>query len=275
MQKGFHASGGGRGNHTEKDGGMYGTSQPTSSQEERVVCDNGKGTAPTHELDYGIPTVENKKQSRILISFLQNQLLFQPAGNEADVIVSLEYVQAISEHFANLGSSSFAIGMIELRADMKLKDTIEVAVSKLADEGISMCTICVMYEWKPPRCLTCKLFGHVLDDYPKRIILDVLNNLKNHKQVVKGVHVGPKLGFKPTKQVYQPVGKKNGANTSGNSGVVSPTHENSFEAFASPSTTSLTKMINNLKNQMLDEKLVFVDDDGKPLKRLVQIVKVK
>ncbi|GKE18079.1 hypothetical protein Tco_1425656, partial [Tanacetum coccineum] len=32
----------------------------------------------------------------------------------------------------------------------------------------------------------------------------------------RGVPIGPKLGFKPVKQVYRPVSKKNNVNTSGN-----------------------------------------------------------
>nr|GEW83496.1 hypothetical protein [Tanacetum cinerariifolium] len=80
---------------------------------------------------------------------------------------------------------SFIRGMIKLRANVKLKDTIMVDVLKLVGEGFSKCTIGVECEWKPSR------------------------------QAVRGVQVGPKVGFKPTKQVYQPVAKKNGANTSG------------------------------------------------------------
>ncbi|GJU24937.1 putative reverse transcriptase domain-containing protein [Tanacetum coccineum] len=42
--------------------------------------------------------------------------------------------------------------------------TIVVAISKLVGEGFYMCTIRIEYEWKPPRCSSCKVFGHVLDD---------------------------------------------------------------------------------------------------------------
>ncbi|GJY87162.1 hypothetical protein Tco_0501790 [Tanacetum coccineum] len=44
---------------------------------------------------------------------------------------------------------------------------------------------------------------------------DVLKNLKNPRQDARGVQVGPKVRFKPTKQVCQPVLRKNGTNTSG------------------------------------------------------------
>ncbi|GKA98199.1 hypothetical protein Tco_0826093 [Tanacetum coccineum] len=64
---------------------------------------------------------------------------------------------------------SFARTMIELRADVELKDTIRTSVPKLVGD----------------------------------------------RQATRGVQVVPKLWFKRTKQVYQAVSKKNGANISG------------------------------------------------------------
>ncbi|GKC58269.1 hypothetical protein Tco_1085867, partial [Tanacetum coccineum] len=59
------------------------------------------------------------------------------------------------------------------------------------------------------------VFGHALNDSLKRIVSDVLNNLKNPRQAARRVKVGLKLGFIRTKQVYQLVFNKNVANTSG------------------------------------------------------------
>ncbi|GKC30601.1 putative reverse transcriptase domain-containing protein [Tanacetum coccineum] len=64
------------------------------------------------------------------------------------------------------GRSSFVRPMIELRADVELKDTIMVDVQKLVGEGFSKCTIRVKYEWKPHGCSPCKVYNHVLDDCP-------------------------------------------------------------------------------------------------------------
>nr|GEX80732.1 U5 small nuclear ribonucleoprotein helicase [Tanacetum cinerariifolium] len=44
-------------------------------------------------------------------------------------------------------------------------------------------------------------------------VSDVLKNLKIPRQAVRGLRVGPKVGFKPTKQVYRPVSQKNHAST--------------------------------------------------------------
>ncbi|GKC69954.1 hypothetical protein Tco_1115837 [Tanacetum coccineum] len=47
--------------------------------------------------------------------------------------------------------SVYARAMIELRADVELKDNIVVAMPKIAREGHYTCNIYVEYEWKPPR----------------------------------------------------------------------------------------------------------------------------
>nr|GEX11458.1 hypothetical protein [Tanacetum cinerariifolium] len=54
----------------------------------------------------------------------------------------------------------------------------------------------------------------------------------------------------------------------GNSGVVSSAHDSSLVASDSPNTTPLTKRINNLERQMLNGKLMLVDDDGNPLNKV-------
>nr|GEV18713.1 probable WRKY transcription factor 31 [Tanacetum cinerariifolium] len=111
------------------------------------------------------------------------------------------------------GRASYARAMIELRADVELKDTIVVS-------------------------------GHVLDECPKQPVTDVLKNLNNPRQAVRGVPVVPKVGFRQTKQVYQHVSQNNSARK------------------------SRTNTINNLEKQMLDEKPMLVDNDGKSLNKV-------
>ncbi|GJV78144.1 hypothetical protein Tco_1509728 [Tanacetum coccineum] len=147
------------------------------------------------------------------------------------------------------GRSSYARAMIELRADVELKDTIVVAMGKLIGEGFYTCTIRTRYEWKPPKCACCKFFGHVQDECPKNIGSDVTKNLKKHSQALKGVLVGPKVKFKRVKQVYRTISKKNNVNTSGNK-------KKDVE-----SRKELEKLIINEKN-------LLVDDGGKPLKKV-------
>ncbi|GJY05310.1 reverse transcriptase domain-containing protein [Tanacetum coccineum] len=170
--------------------------------------------------------------------------------------------------------SSYARAMIELRADVELKDAIVVAMFKLIGEGFYMCTVRVEYEWKPPR----------------------------------GVPVGPKVRFKPVKQVYRQVSKKNNVNTSGNnkknvevrkevsnlnpfdvlnsvendvdfgtnegtSNLASKEASSSGSSFwnvesSSISTTPIVEKIDKLDKLIINGKITRVDDEGKPLKKV-------
>ncbi|GKF12771.1 putative reverse transcriptase domain-containing protein [Tanacetum coccineum] len=65
------------------------------------------------------------------------------------------------------GRSSYARVMIELRADLELKDNIVVAMPRIRGEGHYTCNVRVEYEWKPPRCSSCKVFRHIHEEYPK------------------------------------------------------------------------------------------------------------
>ncbi|GKB67502.1 hypothetical protein Tco_0928914 [Tanacetum coccineum] len=116
----------------------------------------------------------------------------------------------------HLARSSYTRAMIELRADAELKDTIVVAMPKLAREWFYTCIVHVKLEWKPPRCACCKVFGHIQEECPKNPGLGVAKNLKKSSQASRGVSVGSNVGFKPVKQAYKPVSTKPTANTSGN-----------------------------------------------------------
>ncbi|GJU64129.1 retrotransposon protein, putative, ty1-copia subclass [Tanacetum coccineum] len=133
--------------------------------------------------------------------------------------------------------SSYARVMIELRVDVELKDTIVVAMPKIMEERYYTCTVRVEYEWKPPRCSCCKVFGHTQEECPKNIGSGVAKNVKKPSQTSRGVPVGPKVGFKPHKE-YRPVPKKPTATSRGNNKkCVEPTNDvsnsNPFEVLNS------------------------------------------
>nr|GEV07721.1 hypothetical protein [Tanacetum cinerariifolium] len=123
----------------------------------------------------------------------------------------------------------------------------------------------------------------------------------------RGVLVGPKVGFKPVKQVYRPVFKKNNANTSGNkkkdaesrnkvsnpnsfyvlnsvendvdlgtnegtSNLASKEVASSESSFwnvrsSSTSTTPIVVKIDKPERLIIDAKLTLVDDEGKHLEK--------
>nr|GEV33974.1 hypothetical protein [Tanacetum cinerariifolium] len=61
-------------------------------------------------------------------------------------------VPVLIKHHGVPGRSSYARALIEVRANMKLKDNIVVDMPKLVGEGYHMCNVRVEYKWKPPRC---------------------------------------------------------------------------------------------------------------------------
>ncbi|GKD34220.1 ARID DNA-binding domain-containing protein [Tanacetum coccineum] len=142
-----------------------------------------------------------------------------------------------------------------------------------------------------------KIFGHVPNDCPKNLSSDVAKNLKNPRQADRGVAVGHKVGFKPVKQVFRQ-GLKNTSNTSGkkkqdrvprqeagnsnpfdalnsikNDNDLGTNGRNSNSArngslhvaHGSSSDTPIIDKINKLVHQIFDGKVMFMDDDRKPI----------
>ncbi|GJR42217.1 retrotransposon protein, putative, ty1-copia subclass [Tanacetum coccineum] len=175
------------------------------------------------------------------------------------------------------GRSSYARALIEIRDDVKLKDTIVVAMPKLIGEGFYTCTVRVEYEWKPSRCACCMVFGHIQKECPKNPGLSLAKNLKKPSQASRGVLVGSNVGFKPAKK-YRPVAKKPTANASGNK---KKGEEPTKEVSNSNPFVVLNSVVNdeefgtnggasNLASNgaILVEPLTLVDNDGKPLKKV-------
>ncbi|GJR99873.1 putative reverse transcriptase domain-containing protein [Tanacetum coccineum] len=132
------------------------------------------------------------------------------------------------------GRSSYARAMIELRADVELKDNI----------------------------MEC----------PKNIGAGETKNLKKPSQTPRGVLVGQKVGFKLAKQVFQPVSKKPSANTR-TSNLASQKANSTVSSFwnvdfSSPSTTPIIKKIDKIEKLIIDGQATLVDNEGKPLEKV-------
>ncbi|GKA36357.1 RNA-directed DNA polymerase, eukaryota [Tanacetum coccineum] len=177
--------------------------------------------------------------------------------------------------------ASYARAIIELKADVDLRETIVIVLPKFSGQGFTTSTIHVEYECAPPRCSECKVFGHVLDDCPKKIVSDISKNSKMPRQPA----LGPPVGLKPKFTfVYRSVFTKKAAKANGNQKVQTANKAttfilNSFDALSTlldedegggnqtPSTnaTLVVTKINELERQMLDGKLVLVNEHGKSL----------
>ncbi|GJR28575.1 cytokinin dehydrogenase 3-like protein [Tanacetum coccineum] len=166
------------------------------------------------------------------------------------------------------GRSSYARAMIELRADVKLKDNIVVDMPKLVGEGFYMCMIRVEYEWRPPRCSSCKIFGHCLNECPKKIASDAVKNLNNTRQATRGVPQGDLA-----RQVVSNSNPFDALNSieyddylGTNGGIYKSAEMGSLNVVhGSSSNNPIIDKIDKLERQIIDGKLMFVDDDENPL----------
>ncbi|GJW16427.1 zinc knuckle CX2CX4HX4C containing protein [Tanacetum coccineum] len=79
-----------------------------------------------------------------------------------------------------------------------LVDVVTMGVPSLTREAFTKETIRVEYEWRPPRCDICKIYGHVHDQCPKKVVSPPIVTTSN---VVTSTIVETNDGF-------QTVGKK-------------------------------------------------------------------
>nr|GFA99410.1 hypothetical protein [Tanacetum cinerariifolium] len=77
------------------------------------------------------------------------------------------------------GRSSFARYLIEVNFEADLVDVVTTGILSLTGDGFINETIHVEYEWRPPRCDICKIFGHVHDHCPKKMVSTPLVTTSN------------------------------------------------------------------------------------------------
>ncbi|GJS95039.1 zinc finger, CCHC-type containing protein [Tanacetum coccineum] len=152
-----------------------------------------------------------------------------------DSYTSDKYMQSWSR-------SSYARVMIELRANVEFKDNIVVAMPKINREDHYTCIVRVEYEWKPPRCSSCKVFGHIHEECPKNTGDGEKKTVKKPSQNSRGVPVGPKMGFKTHKE-YRHVPKKSTASSSGNK-------KKGVESTTEVSNSNLFDVLNSVDNDV-------------------------
>nr|GEW28645.1 hypothetical protein [Tanacetum cinerariifolium] len=127
--------------------------------------------------------------------------------------------------------------LIEVNADKELKMEVVMAVSNFEDEGRThtLEKVRVEYEWKPPICIECNVFGHTADQSPKEIVKkpstsvvkdgDSFTTMVNRKNKGKGPVSWKKKaagGFKVNNVnnfIYQPVKPKENASKTSTSAM--------------------------------------------------------
>ncbi|GJY23686.1 uncharacterized protein Tco_0397344 [Tanacetum coccineum] len=115
------------------------------------------------------------------------------------------------------GKTSYARAMVEISAINELKESITVATPSLVGGEKTVDTVIVEYEWRPPRCAHCKIFGHVDSNCPKQVQIAEKNTTTNlvdnerFQQVTKKFNRGLVIGSHRNLDAKQsegiPVGK--------------------------------------------------------------------
>ncbi|GKC05802.1 hypothetical protein Tco_0997412, partial [Tanacetum coccineum] len=179
-------------------------------------------------------------------------------------------------------------------------DNVVMVVLNLNGPGYTKETIHVEYEWETPRCSTCLIFGNSVDD-----CLKALKRVVNRVDKVKGgsFRDDDDDGFiEAIPKTAPPAEKKKVSTTSNSSKKTRQTNasksgngtfslSNSFKALnvdisvvkdvdsgdktsmsgvheERQSSTPLDKKINIVEQQLLMEKCVFLDDEGKPVDKI-------
>nr|GEU30804.1 hypothetical protein [Tanacetum cinerariifolium] len=77
------------------------------------------------------------------------------------------------------GRSTYARVLVEVSAESDLMESIVVAIPMSNGKGHTFALVDIKYEWKPPRCSTCKIFDHENDKCPKNPKVVVLAAAKD------------------------------------------------------------------------------------------------
>ncbi|GKB64624.1 hypothetical protein Tco_0920810 [Tanacetum coccineum] len=257
----------------------HGIHSPASANEENMN-DAGTTVGPTPTGNTpGMSSYANltREPSRKALNF---RTLFTPAGNEVAYLVVANYVRntcgkyrlvksmlnssarIFSFQFSSMDSLDAMLenALIEVRADVELKDNIVASMLKLVEEGFYTCTVRVEYEWKPPDS-------------------DVVKNMKKPSQAPRAVLVGPKKDVEPTIEVSNsnPFDVLNSVKNDvdlgtndGTSNLASKKANSSRSSFwyVEYSSTGTTPIVEKIERLIIDGKVTFVDDEGKPLTKV-------
>ncbi|GJS73396.1 hypothetical protein Tco_0706237 [Tanacetum coccineum] len=159
------------------------------------------------------------------------------------------------------GRSSYARAMIELRADVELKDTI-VKNPRQANRGVP---VGPMVRFKPIK----QVYKPVSNKN------NANTNGENKQDEVSRKEVSKSNPFDALKLVendddFGTNGRNSKSSGKGdNYGVFLSDHGSYHVASSSISTTHIVERIDKIERQNIDGKLTLVDDDGKPLPKVV------
>ncbi|GKB22324.1 putative reverse transcriptase domain-containing protein [Tanacetum coccineum] len=173
-----------------------------------------------------------------------------PTGNGANVAISMDSVRVVHEQLSNT-VYEFVLGkrVVYPVVENYVKNTWSKYViikSMMTTNDIFFFKFGSKYEMDDmiendpvDTSMMLKLQGF---DGPKKIVSDMLDNLKNSRQAVRGVQFDPKLGTRAGELIL--------AEKGANSDMMSSAHGTTADAFDSSNTTPLSTRINKIERQM-------------------------
>nr|GEW19640.1 zinc knuckle CX2CX4HX4C [Tanacetum cinerariifolium] len=127
-------------------------------------------TMSTADIDVAVNSIETiRKKFEVALDshVIQHDQAFpsDPIVQSVDIITkSTSYAGA-----AGASRSRFSWCLIKVNSEADLVDVVTIGIPSLTGDEFTTETIRVEYEWRPPRCNKCKIFGHIHDHSPKKV----------------------------------------------------------------------------------------------------------
>nr|GEU98885.1 transposon Ty3-G Gag-Pol polyprotein [Tanacetum cinerariifolium] len=164
---------------------------------------------------------------------------------------------------------SFARVMIDLRVNVELKDNIVMAMPKITRQGHYTCNVHVEYEWKPPRCSSCKVLRHIHEECPIHVLPNASSSGNKKKGVEPTLEVSNSNPFDVLNSVDHDAefgtnrvttNLVNNKATSSGSSFMNIDNNREFAC-----NTPISEKIDKIERQICEGKLRLLDNDGNPL----------
>ncbi|GJY28796.1 ATPase, F1/V1/A1 complex, alpha/beta subunit [Tanacetum coccineum] len=97
-----------------------------------------------------------RSASIILKKWIPNGNLVKEVLNPVSIWVKFHYIPIM----AFIGRMDYARALIDIRVDRELKEDMVIVIPNVKDDAEVLHTVRVEYEWEPPRCGVCMVFGH-------------------------------------------------------------------------------------------------------------------
>ncbi|GJW88932.1 retrovirus-related pol polyprotein from transposon TNT 1-94 [Tanacetum coccineum] len=160
--------------------------------------------------------------------------------------------------------------------------TSDMCVQSWGRDGHYTCIVRVEYEWKPPRCSSSKVFGHIHEECPRNTGAGEKKTVKKSIQTFRGVPVGPKIGVEPNIEVSNSnpfnvlnsvdndvkFGTNGGTTNLVNNGATSSGSSIMNVNNSSSGTTPIIDKIEKFEDLLTSGKVILMDKAGNPLKKV-------